>query len=342
MDPFRRHLLVEIASPSTGRVTALRVVLTVILATLAAVACGSSDASKTVKTPDSGADVGVGTGGARASGGSGGAPAAGGGGASAAAGKGNGGAGGGSGGSTGTSVRCGSATCAAKAIGSTLTLSACCPTGTVGRCGLDVSQVASLIGITAGCIETGQPGADDPRCRSIALSSIVDSGPSELAGSCQPGGTCGARVDLASSIGVDFGCVGVASLVEAGPPQVCGSGSGADAGDASDAPAAIGACPSTGQYTLSSSGSGCGDLDDSAPQQRLDVAGCSGRFEYDSGAGKGVGGNVVFGAAGLLPSTPLSVGSRTLTCIAQATATTIVLSCAAEAGICSVSMTHIP
>src|SRR5260221_4782824 len=106
MDPFRRHLLVEIASPSTGRVTALRLVLTVILATLAAVACGSSDASKTVKTPDAGADVGVGTGGARASGGSGGAPAAGGrGGASAAAGNGSGGAGGGSGGSTGTSVR---------------------------------------------------------------------------------------------------------------------------------------------------------------------------------------------------------------------------------------------
>jgi hypothetical protein len=102
------------------------------------------------------------------------------------------------------------------------------------RCGLDVTTAAALVGLSAGCIELDQPGTSDASCPALSPSAGIDAG--AFAGCCKPGGTCGARVDLRNlASGLDFGCVGPTSLVDAGAPRSCGAADAGDAGDASDA-----------------------------------------------------------------------------------------------------------
>jgi hypothetical protein len=106
--------------------------------------------------------------------------------------------------------------------------------------------------------------------------------------------------------------------------------------------AAAPGCPEGGKYSFTFTGSGCGDVDSSAPSQRYDGFNCRGRFEYDGNNPKGVsGGSVTFAAdGGALAASPLSIGSATMSCTGRATATTVSLACSGEAGTCSIQMTR--
>jgi hypothetical protein len=116
-------------------------------------------------------------------------------------------------------------------VNSTVTLAACCPTGSPNECGLDVSGAASLLGLSGGCVEIGRPGSADPSCAGIASPISLPNVPASFAGCCGSSGTCGAHVDLQSAIGVNFGCVDLSGFVDASQPRSCG----ADAGNAGEA-----------------------------------------------------------------------------------------------------------
>src|SRR5688500_1321835 len=128
----------------------LRILRPIALASVCSfVACSSDDeqraAPKTPQTPDAGG----GTGGSAGTSGSAGTA--------------------GSGGTDG-SVRCGTATCLPVTVSSRATLAACCPPGTMDRCGLDVTTAAALVGLSAGCIELDQPGTSDASCPALSPS----------------------------------------------------------------------------------------------------------------------------------------------------------------------------
>lgn len=129
-----------------------------------------------------------------------------------------------------------------------------------------------------------------------------------------------------------------------------GGGGGSDASGNPDgsagsdgAPeAAAPGCPLGGKYSFTFSGSGCGDLNSGAPAQRYDGTNCRGYFEYDGNNPKGVGGSTVTFAAdgGALSTSPLAIGSATMSCTGHATASTISLDCSGDAGTCSIQMTR--
>jgi hypothetical protein len=175
----------------------------------AAWACGGSDERRKVDT-DAGAGRDAATGGSGNTSGTGGT-----------------GGTGALGGSGGGPLVCGTATCAPETPVPGVTLAACCPS-TPDRCGLDVSSAASVLGLPAGCVEVGQPGADDATCTSIPRPSAAGAG--HFTGCCRSG-ACGVRIDIGTA---DFGCVDVSALLDAGAPRACGQDAGLDAG--SDAP----------------------------------------------------------------------------------------------------------
>ena len=137
---------------------------------------------------------------------------------------------GGAGGEAGKEMACGTTTCE-PVVTATMTLSPCCPDGTTNRCGLDVTEAAASLGLSAGCIEIGQSGNADATCPALPTPVAASSAPDEFAGCCRAG-TCGARVDLRDAIGVDFGCVDYSSVLGAGQPRRCGGtgGTGGTAG----------------------------------------------------------------------------------------------------------------
>jgi hypothetical protein len=201
-----------------------------ISAAILASACGSDGGTEATRSGDAGVDTGAGSGGR----GTGGAPGSGGARAGGTGGLATGGLAT-SGGAGGAGIRCGTATCTPVAISAALTIDACCPTGTTDLCGFDVSAAAALIGISAGCIETDQAGANDTTCPNVTPPSTFDGGPSSFAGCCRADHTCGARVDLDGVFsGLNFGCVSTSTFQEAGAPRSCGIEAGP--GDAEAGP----------------------------------------------------------------------------------------------------------
>jgi hypothetical protein len=148
-------------------------------------------------------------------------------------------------------------------------------------------------------------------------------------------GATGGR-DAASGAGGDSG------IRDGSDSSLNPDGAKTDSGTDSAAEAAAPGCPSAGKYSFTFSGSGCGDLDGNAPDERYDGFNCAGRFEYDNGGSKGVTGSTITFASdgGVLSPSPLTIGSATMSCTGQATTATVKLVCAGDAGTCSIQMTR--
>src|SRR5262245_58340595 len=65
---------------------------------------------------------------------------------------------------------CGTETCSAVSlpIGG-ISLPACCPDSDPLGCGLDITMVASFVGLPPGCLETDRPGPLDPNCPDVTV-----------------------------------------------------------------------------------------------------------------------------------------------------------------------------
>jgi hypothetical protein len=102
----------------------------------------------------------------------------------------------------------------------------CCTNS--GRCGLDLTSVASTIGIPPGCQQLNQPGTVDYSCPSLAQ--ILGTAAPDFPGCCRPDGTCGVVMSMP---GLSLGCI---QEVYRGVIRSCGADGGvAGAGGVSSA-----------------------------------------------------------------------------------------------------------
>jgi hypothetical protein len=101
-----------------------------------------------------------------------------------------------------TTTTCGGATCRDVLVGD-IVVSPCCPDGSDGACGLDLSDVDGFMPVTDQCVALDQPGNEDESCPTVYFDDPV--APQELPGCCMPKGVCGVVADL--PLLADFGCV---------------------------------------------------------------------------------------------------------------------------------------
>ena len=144
---------------------------------------------------------------------------------------------------------CGASTCGDTSLAGFITLPACCPPNApVDKCGLDLTAVAQLIGVSLGCVELMQPGDPDAGCPDQTISAMGQM--VTLPGCCRPDMVCGNIVDFtAVAPGTNFGCVNGSTFLDGGAASACGGGTGSSSASSSSA---------TGSGSGSSSGSSSG------------------------------------------------------------------------------------
>lgn len=164
----------------------------------------------------------------------------------------------------------------------------------------------------------------------LACTELLDYGPVPInAPPCGPG-----------DAGPDVVDAGPDSDNDAGAAGSGGSGGGTGTGGSGGSGGGtVGGCPNTGHYSVAASGA-CGDLNPSAPNQRLDGTGCSLYWEFDGGpSSNGIGsGSLGYNSTGVTPALPIQLGSSTYTCTVTSAHPSATLDCLGTAGTCNVSL----
>lgn len=155
--------------------------------------------------------------------------------------------------STGGGTVCGASTCDDTSLAGFITLPGCCPLNApTDKCGLDLTAVAQLIGVSLGCVELNQPGDPDAACPDQTISAMGQM--VTLPGCCRPDMVCGNVVDFtAVAPGTSFGCVNGSTFLDGGAASACGGGTGS-----SSASSGSGSSGSSSGSSGSSSSSGTG------------------------------------------------------------------------------------